>query len=381
MGFRSERAVLASGQVVWTVVGADDFVLHHEGSVFLQGLRDAGRAYNTERTYAGRVALFLSYCQVERINWRSPTIWQLSRFLHWLVEMPIPPKGPSSRRERFRDTNTANAIMTTVCEYLKFGIRRGWVPRELEDQLAEPKFLAYLPKDFNPGEEGQFRTVRAKQIKFASVDSGIEWLTIDQISRLAAAARHRRDLFLVLLLWCTGMRIGEALGLRREDLHFMAESQWLGCQVKGPHVHVRRRINGNGAWAKSRMPRTIPVTADLVADYTDYLHERSAVAEAEVSDMVFVNLFRAPLGRGMSYSSAKDLFDRLARRAGLRARPHMIRHGAATHWIKTGTDEAVVQELLGHVSKSSMSVYVHASDEDKRAAVERVAARQREAVR
>ena len=109
----------------------------------------------------------------------------------------------------------------------------------------------------------------------------------------------------------TGTRVGEALGLRREDMHLMARSDALGCQLHGPHVHVRRRVNVNGALAKSRYPRTVPVAEDVVGLYADYQHERSR-AGADVSDMVFVNLFRPPVGRPMSYANTKDLFNRLA---------------------------------------------------------------------
>lgn len=140
-------------------------------------------------------------------------------------------------------------------------------------------------------------------------------------------------------------------------MRLLPDAQAFGCQEKGPHVHVRRRLNSNGAWVKSRRPRAIPVTSDLVGCYTDYLFERAAVPEAEFTEEVLVNLFRAPLGRAMTYSNTKDLFDRLARRADLIARPHMVRHGAATEWIRQGHDRAVVKDLLGHESDSSMSVY------------------------
>jgi integrase/recombinase XerD len=72
--YRAERAVLANGQVAWVVVGAEDYAMHREGCLFLAGLRDAGRAYNTERTYASRVALYLSYCAFTRISWSAPTV-------------------------------------------------------------------------------------------------------------------------------------------------------------------------------------------------------------------------------------------------------------------------------------------------------------------
>jgi integrase len=46
--------------------------------------------------------------------------------------------------------------------------------------------------------------------------------------------------------------------------------------------------------------------------------------------MVFVNLFHAPLGKAMSYGNAYELFCRLAKQAGFRTRPHMLRHSSIT---------------------------------------------------
>jgi integrase len=117
------------------------------------------------------------------------------------------------------------------------------------------------------------------------------------------------------------------------------------------------------------------VTEEIVALYADYAHERDRVHEAAGCDMVFVNLFREPLGRPLGYANAKDMFDRLATQAGFAVRPHLLRHTAATRWVRSGTPRDVVQTLLGHVSPSSMDPYLHASDQDKRDAVERVATR------
>ena len=52
----------------------------------------------------------------------------------------------------------------------------------------------------------------------------------------------------------------------------------------------------------------------------------------------------------------------------------MFRHTAATNWVRAGVDLDVVQRLLGHASLASTAVYLHAADEDKRRAVEAVAA-------
>jgi site-specific recombinase XerD len=90
--------------------------------------------------------------------------------------------------------------------------------------------------------------------------------------------------------------------------------------------------------------------------------------------MVIVNLYHPPVGQAMSYRALKDFFDRLATDCGFAVRPHMMRHTAATAWVRAGVPLDVVRALLGHVSLASTTVYLHASDDDCRRAVETVAA-------
>ena len=55
---------------------------------------------------------------------------------------------------------------------------------------------------------------------------------------LLRAATCWRDRFLLVLLWFSGLRVGEVLGLRRSDLHLVPSAAALGCPVPGPHLHV-----------------------------------------------------------------------------------------------------------------------------------------------
>ncbi|MEV7893760.1 tyrosine-type recombinase/integrase [Streptomyces cyaneofuscatus] len=355
------------------------YELHPEACAYLEHLRTPTSSVNTERTYAGRVALYLSYCAERGIDWTCPTLGQLSAFLHWLVEEPLPPKGRVAPAEpRYREEKTANDILSTTARFLDFCSTRGWVELEVVNMLWEPKFLRHLPPGYDAGEDGQFRVIRARTIKFQVAVEGYEWLSSEQIETLIGLTRNARDRFLITLLAATGARIGEVLGLRREDMHFLSDSRVLGCYERGPHVHIRRRVNNsNGALAKSRRPRSVPVEIEVIGLYSHYQHERDTVAEAAESDMVFVNLFRQPLGEPMKYHGAKDLFDRLAKKASFTARPHMLRHSAATRWIRDGIDRDVVQDLLGHVSSQSMEPYIHSTSEERREAVERGAAHRR----
>ena len=182
---------------------------------------------------------------------------------------------------------------------------------------------------------------------------------------------------MVTLLHESGLRIGEALGLRRSDLHLLPDSRRVGCTVLGAHVHVRHRANPNGALAKSRFPRTVPASQAVLSTYADYQFERTEILGGDDCDMVFVNLYHEPLGVPMTYRAAKRFFERLATDCGFAVRPHMFRHTAATNWVRAGVDLDVVQRLLGHAALASTAVYLHARDEDKRRAVEAVAAGER----
>ncbi len=372
----AERAVApATGEARWVVADTVTLELHLEATAFIASLRSRGLSSNTERAYAGRVVLYLNHCARRRLDWRAPSFLSLSGFQRWLVTEPLPPRGRILRQGRpaFRSQNTANAVMTAVAGLLRFCVANGWVAPRVAGLLSQPKYLVHLPAGYDAGEDNQFRTVDAAAFRFRLTDPRYEDLSSDQIAHMIGLAPRARDRFLVALLACTGVRIGEALGLRRQDMHLLASSRALGCTTEGPHIHVHRRTdNPNRALAKTRKPRTIPVTADLVALYTAYRYERDAVAAAAEGDMVFVNLFRSPLGRAMSYPNTKEMFDRLARAARHACRPHMLRHSAATTWLREGVDRDVVQYLLGRVSPLSMERYRHVDDTETRAAVERL---------
>jgi integrase len=357
---------------MWVVVD-EDFDLQPDAAAYLASVRGREDAsVNTERAYAGQIALYLSYCAEQGVDWAAPSMAQLSVFLHWLVDEPW---SSSPAGQRFRSKGTANAITGTVFQFLRFcsHLDDSPVSPDVAARLYEPRHLSFAPPGYDLGEDGQFAVVNVRTIRFKVAVPGYEYLTDEEIRRLLDLTAHARDRLLVALLAVTGCRIGEALGLRREDMHLLATSKMLGCPVEGPHVHVRRRQNANGALSKTRKPRWIPVGDDIGGLYAGYQWERDRVPGAAGCDMVFVNLFAAPAGAPMKYPNAYELFQRLAARAGFAARPHMLRHSAITRWRREGKPDYVVMDLAGHVSRQSMEPYTHASDAEKRAAVNLVA--------
>lgn len=376
MKFIAEKVVPpeVGASEAWVVVD-ELYRLHREASTYLGSLRGRGCSVNTERIYACRVALYLSWCAERGLDWSAPGFENLLWFRDWLVSVPLPPKGKRQPvQPRFRKSGSADAVLCTMTEFLRFAASMGWVAEKVVSTLSQPKHLRFTPSGWSAGEKRRFRDVEVRTLKFRAVDPGIECFTPEHVTKMIEVADNARDRFLIVLMRVTGLRIGETLGLRREDLHFLPDSTALGCSHRGPHVHVRRRgDNVNKALAKSPRSRVVPVTDEVIDYYRDYQWERDRVPQAAECDMVFVNLYRAPLGAAMKYPNTKQKFDRIAARAQITARPHMLRHTAATEWIAADVAHDVVSDLLGHASQISLQPYLHPSDKRKREAVERVA--------
>ncbi len=159
-------------------------------------------------------------------------------------------------------------------------------------------------------------------------------LTVAEMQAILDACDRLRDRLLFAVLYETGMRIGEALGLRHEDLA-AAERE----------VAVVPRYNDNGARSKSGEPRSVPVSAGLIRLYADYLDGEYGDLDC---DYVFVNLWGQPRGHPLGYPAAYDLVRRLRRRTGIGFDPHWCRHTAATRMLRDGVPIEVVSKLLGH---------------------------------
>jgi integrase/recombinase XerD len=369
--FLSRQVRFSDGRTAVVVLDAD-LDPHREACAYLKWLQHgAGRSPGTARTYGSRIAAYLSWADQSGIDWRTPALDQLADLVRWLHRggqgMQITPRSPGY----------VNLGLSAIGGFLRFCALHGAVPTEVADRLSEPRFLRHLPAGFDPGESGN-RVVRRSMLRMKTPIRPPRFLSVDQQASIVTSTRNLRDRFLVEMLFGTGLRVGEACGLHRADMHFLPSSQSLGCRFPGPHLHVHRRENNvNGALAKSLVSRAVPVTGHLARLYADYRQHRwEQLGDADVGDFVFVNLYRPPLGCPMRPDAVEDLFERLSEDAGVKATPHTCRHTFATRMVRAGVDRDVVQSLLGHASPMSTAVYTHADWSDLRSAVDLTARQQ-----
>lgn len=365
MAWRVERATLPDEWSTRLVVDDVSFDPHPEALGFTVALEAAERSPNTVKAYLTAVATFLNWADDHGVDWRAVNVLELTRYKRHLQETP-------SRTGRARSAATVGLSLTAVAEFLRYCAADGHIDPLVANRLVENRWVR-ADRRRGAGEDGQFRRTRINALRVNPVERPPEVLSDEQVDAMRGEAATARDRFLLRTLHDSGPRVGEALGMRTEDVHLLPDSRAFGCPVRGPHVHVSRRTdNENEALAKSRRPRHMPVEQAFICDYRDYQHERFMRLGEEQSSYLFVNYEGPAAGRPMTYSNVYKIIVRLGLRCGFRATPHMFRHSAATAWIEAGVDVDVVQELLGHVSQMSTSIYVHASDERMRQAVEAV---------
>jgi len=273
-----------------------------------------------------------------------------------------------------RSARRVNGVLTAVRSMVVHAVAAGQAGGDLLSLLYEVADDRDLPAAARDAEGRMAWRLRARH-RVHEPERPVDRASDEQIVALLRACRSARDRLIVLLMARAGLRRGELCGLRRSDVHLLADSRPLGCEIARAHLHVvRRGDNPNGACAKSRRQRSVPLDFLVVQAFDTYALERMTIPRAAGSDFVLVNLFRGPVGAPMRPGGIGDLLAAASRRAGLAAAvtPHQLRHAFGSNTADAGCGIDVVADLLGHASVSSSQVYLHPDPGRLRAAVDAV---------
>lgn len=181
------------------------------------------------------------------------------------------------------------------------------------------------------------------------------FLSVEEVDRLIAAPdvsrpAGLRDRAMIELLYATGLRVSELVGLRAADLNL--EAGYLTVTGKGDKQ------------------RLVPIGDQAVAWVQRYLRDgRATLLRHRSSPRLFVN------ARGGSLSRVG--FWKLLKAYGVKSgaprslSPHVLRHSFATHLLDRGADLRAIQMMLGHADLSTTQIYTHVLDARMRAVYER----------
>lgn len=353
---RVQRVVTpTSGAVSFTVVD-EEFIPVEPVEAYLAHLVAIERSPNTVRAYASSLKLFFEYLRARGIAFDAVRLDDIGRFVS-VLRAPVENVIVIDASLSARAESTVNRHLAAVFGLYDFHARRGV---KVADELISWRSGgrgSYKP--FLDQVGGRARRTSRRPVRLRPSGHLPKTLSADEITALLDACEHLRDRFFLTLLVETGMRVGQALGLRHED--FVSRERTVRI--------VPRSDNANGARAKCRDIAEIPISTGLVRAYTEYLFTEYGDLD---SDYVFVNLFAPPLGRPMRYSAVAGLVGRLKARTGIKFNLHMLRHSTASAMIRGGVPIEVVSKMLTHTSVQTTSrTYVHLGVEDLRAELER----------
>ncbi|WP_408899368.1 site-specific tyrosine recombinase XerD [Nocardioides sp. R1-1] len=178
-------------------------------------------------------------------------------------------------------------------------------------------------------------------------------LPLDDVEAILAAAGAGdsplalRDRALLEVLYGTGARISEAVGLDVDDVSHLVEP---GLDPADATLLLR------GKGGKERM---VPVGTYACAALSAYLVRGRPALSTTSAGPAVPGLFLNARGGRLSRQSAWAVLVKAAERAGVTrdVSPHTLRHSFATHLLDGGADVRVVQELLGHASVTTTQVY------------------------
>ena len=357
MPWQAARIEMPGGRRAWTVVNDDGDVvesLRH----WIVHLEQTSTSPNTIRAYVRHVVDFANFIVANGAGIGEATVALYDSFLAWRLArrkdaLPSPRLILLNKQKtRILAPSTRNQIQLAVKSFYRFyngtddfAVDTRDVARAYDGQRLYKPFLEHI---------SQRRTTRRKD-RYLSGDPGKvqqqvlkKRLTPGEVLRLIEACGLARDAFLIVLLYNTGLRIGEALGLRHVDIDLAEKVIWV----------VPREDNANEARAKSGRTRGVPVHEYVLNMYVDYLTSNEYLPAFEAgAEYVFANVKAGAIGHAMGLSYAQKLAGLLRQRTHIAFSWHMFRHSHASEAIAAGYSLLEVADRLGHASPQTTAAF------------------------
>lgn len=291
---------------------------------------EQGRSAHTVRAYGADIRSLLDFA-AGRGRARLADI-ELSDLRAWLAQMHEAGRSPATMARR----------AASVRSFFAWARRTGLIDADPASRLQAPKHGRALPAVLQKQQVGRLLdTPRPDRPEESGADGDVEL----------------RNAAMLELLYATGLRVGELVGLGVRDIDF--ERRTVRVRGKGDKERVvpfgGPAATALGRWLEQGRPGLLAATRD-----------RGRPVDAEAA-------FLGRRGRRIDPRQVRRVVARRLEQLGdtSASGPHALRHTAATHLLDGGADLRAVQELLGHSSLATTQLYTHVSIEKLRANYQR----------
>ncbi|MBW9147333.1 tyrosine-type recombinase/integrase [Clostridium sp. CM028] len=313
-------------------------------------------ARNTLRMYCQHLKLYFEYLQQRELDFQKVTIDDLALFVNWLQN---PYKSlkviPTHQVDEARSPRTVNIIVNAVLSFYDYILRHEEYSNNISDRLK--KFVSTPSRNFKGflyGIAHEQKKVSSNILRLKVPKSKPKTISKDEIGTLVRACNNLRDKFLLILLYETGMRIGEALSLWIED--FDISDMIIDLQDRG-------ELENNAEIKTVSSPRRIDISQNLADTFMEYIAEYHT--EEVETNHIFIKLSGENKYKAMHYVDVDNLFRTLKKKTDIYVTPHMFRHTSITTLRMAGWQPELLRIRAGHKNiYTTMNTYIHPSDKE-----------------
>jgi tyrosine recombinase XerC len=277
--------------------------MRRELSEFLAYLRyERNASAHTISGYRSDLGQFIEYIGEREGSLRKVDNVQIRGFMAQLHERKL--KKSSSARK-----------LAAIRSFFQFAVKKKWIAENPAKVVATPKQEKRVPSFLSEEEMAGFLEVPPSEKPL-----------------------DLRDRAILELLYASGIRVGELVGINLEDAN-------LGERL----IRVR---------GKGKKERLVPFVRIAGMRLTAYLRVRPELVQERIGEKA---LFLNYQGRRISARSVERIVDKYIRLTAVKRKisPHSFRHSFASHLLSRGADLRVIQELLGHESLATTQKYTH----------------------
>ncbi len=282
-------------------------------AAFLEALRNRAVSEHTLSSYESDLRDFEQFLRSRKATIDSIDYLFLRDFLNRLYQ------------RKLQKTSVARKL-ACLRTFFKFLVHDGRLKSNPAELISSPRLPKKLPSYL--GEEEAAAVVEMPQ---------------------GSSLKDLRDRAILELLYASGLRVRELVGLNDENLDM-------------PQQLVR-------VFGKGKKQRIVPFGEYAARALATYLSERDRVGLAQAEDSGHIPVFVSLRGRRLNARDVQRLVETTRTRlpSGRRFTTHTLRHTFATHLLERGADLRAIQELLGHSSLATTQKYTHVSLEHLRA--------------
>jgi len=218
--------------------------------------------------------------------------------------------------EKNNKKSTIARKLASIRSFLQFCLREKWLEDNPAKVVATPKQDRHVPSFLSEEEMRHFLDLPQKLKRVLDF----------------------RDRALLELLYATGIRVGELVGMNVDDVNF-----------------DERLIMVRG---KGKKERLLPFGSKAVESLQAYIRKKDLINKGQVEEKPLFLNYR---GKRLTSRSVERIVNKYIHRAALKRKisPHSLRHSFASHLLSRGADLRVIQELLGHESLATTQKYTH----------------------